>query len=379
MKKVGIIESMLDLTSVTNDVLMVNGVHGIGKSEKIANWAKDNNRHCFSLLTSTMEPSDLTGLPMFDERNNSTAWAKPDWFQQIIDLDKEGVSSVLFLDELNRGNVETLNTCLELCLNKRIHTHVLPKTCMIVAATNPSNGKYRVQRLDPALVNRFLVINYEASVSEWLQWGKDQDVHPAVLSFISKNEDKLVYSDERSEQSATPRSWHMLSKNLKVLEEKGHASNNEMLRTMLVGKVGVALGGQFYNFYREFSKLVDPKDVIDFVKKQKFDVANFQANLEEIADKMSKKLLKDVEHINLISLTEKLLKQYFADEAVTITDKSTLEDKKYILPLTAMLYSLPIEVAASIVKQYKSTPEYSYLILGDVNKTLARKLFNIKF
>lgn len=372
-----LLHSLLSMCAVTGDVILLDGPHGIGKSEKIASWARENGYFCKPLFASTQEVGDLVGIPhMVDGK---TVWAMPSWLAEIIDNAAKGIKSILFLDEFNRAQTDVLNACLELCLNKTMHTHKLPEGTLVVAAINPSNGKYRTQDLDPALMNRFLHVKVEANATEWLEWASKNGVHRAMISFISKNENKLFYEDDISAQSATPRSWVMASKDLLAIEPLN--PSNEALRTLFIGKLGTAIGGQFYNFYKEFSKIVEPEQVIDFVKKQKIDMSNYQNTIETIGKGINDKLLDGVEHVLLIDLANKLVERYHK-VGITADSIKSLEDKKTVLPLAAFMYAVPLEVAASIMKQLKDSsetrPMYDIIVNSDVEKTLIKKIVNIK-
>lgn len=372
-----LLHSLLSMCAITGDVILLDGPHGIGKSEKIASWARENGYFCKPLFASTQEVGDLVGIPhMVDGK---TVWAMPSWLAEIIDNAAKGIKSILFLDEFNRAQTDVLNACLELCLNKTMHTHKLPEGTLVVAAINPPNGRYRTQDLDPALMNRFLHVKVEANATEWLEWAPKNGVHRAMISFISKNENKLFYEDDISAQSATPRSWVMASKDLLAIEPLN--PSNEALRTLFVGKLGTAVGGQFYNFYKEFSKIVEPEQVIDFVKKQKIDMSNYQNTIETIAKGIDDKLLDGVEHVLLIDLANKLAERYYK-VGVTAESIKSLEDKKTVLPLAAFMYAVPLEVAASIMKQLKDSsetrPMYDIIVNSDVEKTLIKKIVNIK-
>ena len=42
---------------------LVEGVHGIGKSDAVKQYAKDNDLHCEILILSLMDTGDLIGIP----------------------------------------------------------------------------------------------------------------------------------------------------------------------------------------------------------------------------------------------------------------------------------------------------------------------------
>lgn len=374
------IKKMLDVVRKSGDTLLISGPHGIGKSEMVKEYAMENNMHCVVLLLSHQEVGDLIGMPITDEVNQQTIWLKPSWFVEIEEKAKMGINSVLFIDELNRGSKDVRDTALSLVLDKKLHTHVLPRNTMIVAAVNPSNsGKYQVAQLDPALTNRFLKINVDANATSWLEYAKRKNLHHTVISFIAKNEDKLFFESENGdEQSATPRSWTMLSENLKVLEQSSEKDNKNLLKAIIIGKIGTAIGGQFFNYYLENSKLLDTKDIVEEVNKlaKKYKNLDIQSQIEKVAEDLKQGILVGQESIQLQDLINKMVRMYHEKG---ITKEDIIADRKVVLPLSSLMYAVDIELAASIFKENKGTDHYDIIVHCDVDKKLCKKIVDIKF
>lgn len=66
---------------------LIDGVHGIGKSETIKQYAKENDMHCEILMLSLLDTADLCGIPRSAEIGglHSTIWSAPIWVNRIID------------------------------------------------------------------------------------------------------------------------------------------------------------------------------------------------------------------------------------------------------------------------------------------------------
>lgn len=71
----------------TNDSVLINGKHGIGKTSVVEQFAAENNMFIETLILSLKDPSDLLGMPNADETETvkRTIWLEPDWFQKIVD------------------------------------------------------------------------------------------------------------------------------------------------------------------------------------------------------------------------------------------------------------------------------------------------------
>jgi hypothetical protein len=376
------IKEMLGIIAETGDCLLIDGPHGIGKSEMCAQFSDENKYFHKTLYLAQMEAGDILGIPYINE-DGTTTWATPSFFKELRDAHNKGSRCVVVLEELNRAPLEIANASMQLMLEKRINDHLLPPNTIIASTINPANGKYKVSKFDPALMNRFLHIRVEANAHKWLQYAKSKNAHNAIITYIAKNEDKLVYSDEKSEQSATPRSWLKLSENLMAYEKLG-VNNNEVLKNLICGKVGLAVGGQFYNYYLESSKLIEPSDVISFVEKESKGKEITQELVESIAANMSKKLLKDQEPVQLQNLIERLGKIYVdvgVKESTIFASQHVLntETQRLTLPIVTLINAVDMEIAGSTIKQAKLADKALHVILTlSDNRVFARKLMAVK-
>ena len=127
--------------------------------------------------------------------------------------------SILFLDELNRASPDTRQPALQLTLDKKLQCHELPyvdgKCTFIVSAINPSD-LYQTDDLDTALLDRFLLVDLEVSVQDWLKYATSREIVPSIIEFITENPDRLHFMPEEGKGSS-PRAWEELSDILKMI------------------------------------------------------------------------------------------------------------------------------------------------------------------
>ena len=120
--------------------------------------------------------------------------------------------SILFLDELNRASPDTRQPALQLTLDKKLQCHELPyvdgKCTFIVSAINPSD-LYHTDDLDTALLDRFLLVDLEVSVQDWLKYATSCEIVPSIIEFITENSDRLHFIPEEGKGSS-PRAWEEL-------------------------------------------------------------------------------------------------------------------------------------------------------------------------
>jgi hypothetical protein len=242
-------------------------------------------------------------------------------------------------------------------------------------------------------MNRFLFIPLTVDVDEWLIWAKEEKIHKTFIEFIAKNPEYLLRSAGAGnvngsrmvgQQSATPRSWAKAAVNAVALEKMN--ADDDTFRTMIVGKVGIEIGGLFYTYYKEHNKMYGVQDVIKFVEDNK-GIMNTSSikKYQESVDKMGELLKKDienVEHPQLQLVAEKLVDLYTnenGDGIFSLEDSYKIENKMKILPLTALLYAMPLELAAATIRQYKTENKKYYLLWnGDNEGELTRRIMAVK-
>ena len=346
------LKELLELARISNDVLMIEGVHGIGKSEIIKEYADENDFHLKVLFTSLLEETDLAGIPV--PKDNRTEWLEPDWISEMKEAKKNGKECVLFLDELNRANTATLNACLELLLNKEINGHKLPENTLVCAAINPSDtGDYQVTEFDPALLDRTLFYTLTPDPEAWVQWAKENNIHKTIINFIKMKPNYLHVSNSSESNeliTPTPRSWSKLSDLIRNAEKM---NMKDTLFTVIKGKVGQIIGSEFYRFYKETSEIVTAEDILDI--SSKFE--NTEDSLKEINTEAVEKIrevVSNTESVHLIDILENL------------NNDNSVQSR---IALSRLFRSIPLETSTSFLKdlQGKDIEKYKEISMFEKN------------
>ncbi len=202
-----------------NTPVLMEGSHGVGKSESIKAAAQQEGIDCIVRDLSLMEPPDLTGMPKHKE--GRTVYAPPSF------LPKSG-KGILVIEELNRAEKYMLAPCLQLLTERSLNDYRLPDGWVPMAAINPDNASYDVNQLDPALRSRFICVAVAADQDQWLNWAVKANVHPAVRQYVRSTADIF--------ETSNPRSWTMVSNVLRQNEEQG-AKGGVILQAMVAGLV----------------------------------------------------------------------------------------------------------------------------------------------
>ena len=357
------LEEIYKVACDTTVSVIVEGDHGIGKSESVYSFAKKNNFHVEPLFLSHQEVADLIGIPTMerDKSNHAlTTWSKPIWLHRMEEAAKDGKRCVLFLDELNRAQTEVRQAALQLVLDKQIHEHRLPKTVVngvafdtfVVAAVNPSDGYYQVDELDPALLDRFLHFKLHVNADSWIEWAVANNIHKTIIAYISNSKDKLYVKDENAPIFPTPRSWAKLSELLISYENK-NIENHALLYNLIAGKIGHTVGAQFQTYYKENSVIITVGDVAKLVKREYPKAAKKSGEatvetMDAVAEKI-KAIIEPLEIPLLKELSTNMMAEYLDDSG-----KVKFEDA---YPLICYMHALPIEQLAALIKELQVESE----------------------
>ena len=212
--------------------VLLEGPHGVGKSEMVAQAARELGVGCVVCDLSLMEPPDLVGLPI--QQDGKTVYAPP----KFLPTSGRGI---LVFEELNRSEKYMRSPCLQLLTARKLNDYTLPAGWLPMAAINPDGAGYEVTELDPALMSRFLRLQVVADVDTWLPWAEARNIHPAVMMYVK--------SLPRIFDTSNPRSWTFVSKTLVSYEGSG-TDDRRLLLSLVAGLVGEAHGKSFVQIYR---------------------------------------------------------------------------------------------------------------------------------
>lgn len=235
---------ILDNTPASQNIMLV-GKHGIGKSRILEDYYTAKGAKVVTLFLGQMaDPGDLIGLPEKDETTGKTDFMLPYWFPT------DGKPVVLFLDELNRARPEVLQTIMDLTLNRKLAGKSLPDGSRIISAVN-NGSEYQLTDLDPALVSRFNIYEFEPSVEDWLLWAEQSGLDSRIISFISENPELLDTSDipyeaDNLERTPDRRSWERTSQIITNMPELTAEQ-----KPLVSGIIGSQATAQFFRFVME--------------------------------------------------------------------------------------------------------------------------------
>jgi len=258
--------------------ILIRGDHGIGKSQIVrqiaAVIAHDENITNFDVIDrrlSQMTEGDMIGLPSIE--NDSTRFNPPDWYKQACEK-----PCVLFLDELNRATPEVMQAAFQIVLDRCLNGWYLHPQTRVFAAIN-TGAVYNVNEVDPALLDRFWVIDLLPNTEDWVEWAGTKNVTkphghnclPVVVEFIQNQEKWLDPPKKHEPNTVHPsrRSWERLGDAL-ALAHLDEQPTDPDFYSLCTGYVGTEAAIAFTDFVKTIDNQISGEEILnDWDKVQK--------------------------------------------------------------------------------------------------------------
>jgi len=361
--------------------ILIRGRHGLGKSEVVKQSAQELSVETgksfgfIDIRLSQREAGDIIGLPrsvdtfkvtknvfkdgkyidQVETINNVMVHDLPVWFPR--DPDSCGI---LFLDELDRAPREVQQAGFEIVLDYRLNLNRLPAGWRVVAAINgdpDGQGSYQVLEMDPALQDRFFVIDFKPTVPEWLDYAKSIGVHDAIVKYITKIPNDLDTPEKIEPGVVYPsrRSWVMFSEAIKYQASKNYDPLKKLDYLILLarGYLGTTIALNFVEYIRTDYKIFSPEEILN----------NFNKDMEKTFSNME---------VNEVAFYSKILVEYLIDGDKKMNKKQSDNLAKFYLCISKeaasgfwSLFTLKYRQEAS--RWYKEHPkimEYTMQLLG---------------
>ncbi|MEG0773937.1 ATP-binding protein [Clostridium sp.] len=254
----------------TNEVPLVVGESGIGKTALAKELAKKKGWNLVVIDGNLLKEGEIGGLPTVEEykyendngnivSKRRTVYAVHTKLQEIDNLIFEDKEILLFIDEINRCEHSVQQELMNLILNREINGYSLHERVKILAAMNPSSKygedfDYQVVDMDAAQENRFVWLNMDSDVKTWLHWARENNIEEKVMEFISTFPEYLHKADETESIKSTPRSFERISKSYRLYKESYNNVPKRIFLNVLRGNVGSKIAQEFMVFVEEDNK-----------------------------------------------------------------------------------------------------------------------------
>lgn len=237
----------------------IHGSPGIGKSVLNRSVANEFNLHLIDTRLSTMEPTDLTGLPNFQD---GRAYFAP--FKELFPLQGDIVPEkkdgwYLFFDEFPSAPRSVQAAAYKVILDRMIGQHRLHERVVVAAAGNLMSDRAIVNPLSTAMQSRLVHIEMEVSFDEWLEDVAFQENYdPRIIAFLNQFPDKLMdfRPDHQEKTFACPRTWEFVNR---LIKGKNLDDDSAIL---LSGTVTPGVAMEFYQFSKIYGKVPNIRDIV---------------------------------------------------------------------------------------------------------------------
>lgn len=263
--------------------MFIWGQPGIGKSEIVAEVAREQNRPLIDIRLPLMEPTDIRGIPylaeikVYDKEGNllrdetgvpitdkEFRWSTPS------DLPTDEASRALvFFDEMSAAPPSVQAATYQIILNRRIGNYVMPENVAIIAAGNRVKDKGVAYNMPMPLANRFAPhLTLEVDVEDWKEWATLNRIHKDIVGYINFQPGDLNSFNPSVDgyAFATPRSWYFCSELLQEMDAEGNLADTTLpanvLGEMIKGTIGESIGIKFLAYRKQSANLPSAKDVL---------------------------------------------------------------------------------------------------------------------
>lgn len=249
MKPSHVAEALETLIPI-NQPVFIWAPPGVGKSQVVQQVTTKLKRDLRDVRAVLLDPVDLRGLPAING-DNRAHWCPPEF------LPRKG-KGILFLDELNAAPPMVQAACYQLVLDRKLGEYKLPDGWAVIAAGNRETDKAVTHRMPSALANRFVHIEFEVDLGDWVTWALDKGIMTEVIAFLQFRPALLHAFDPAKNDKAfpTPRAWEFVSNILK------QTPSTDIEYELIKGTVGDGAAAELLGFLKIFRSLPNPDAVL---------------------------------------------------------------------------------------------------------------------
>lgn len=192
----------LKISESSNVPVLFMSAPGMGKSTSVKWYAEAEGYALETLRGNSTSEDEIMGYDVVDTTPGarSALHLIPDWFKRVLDNEKAGKKTLLFVDEITTCTDQVQSALLHLIFERKVHSDNLPDGTLVVAAGNYSQSLGNSFGLIPPLMNRFCIFNLIPDNDD-------------IIPFLSRYGAKSVKVDAR-------KILDTLSKNKKVVDDK---------------------------------------------------------------------------------------------------------------------------------------------------------------
>ena len=231
---------------------------GIGKSAIMRQIAKDYNLELIDIRLSMCDPTDLNGLPCFNEKTGKAEFRPFDMFPVLGTPLPPGKNGwLMFFDEFNSAPKSIQAASYKIMLDHMVGMNKLHECVFKAAAGNLQSDRAIVNPLSTAMQSRVIHLKMEASFEDWLRdVALPQQYDSRIIAFLSMYPSKLMdfRPDHEDETFSCPRTWEFMNKLIKP--DGVEAPITDADAPLYAGTITSGVATDFVQFSKVFKNLV---------------------------------------------------------------------------------------------------------------------------
>lgn len=244
--------------AITKSPVFCWGPPGIGKSQIMAQIAKELGMNFVDIRLSQMDPTDLRGIPYpgtDDNGNNAMYWSPPHFYQR-----DPNIPTFYLFDEMNAAPQSIQAAAYQIILDRQIGDFPLGPDDVVFAAGNRDTDKGSTFKMPTPLMNRFVHIEMETNFDDFQEHAILSGYHKTVVGYLTWQKADLFNFDPSSAFRGfpTPRSWERVSK----LVHGNPDLNDQVKLALIAGSVGEGVAFKFIEYQRMNESLPNPTDIL---------------------------------------------------------------------------------------------------------------------
>lgn len=343
--------------------IVVVGEAGIGKSQVVAQVAKDENAKIYDVRTAHYGLVG-TGIP-------STKDAQEGFFNLVVPsvFPKPGEKAIMLFEEINQGLQHAISMFFSLVEDRRMFNYVLPDDALVVALMNPASAQYAVTQIEnnAALRRRlkwmFAIENYR----DWRQHakserfhesdivclGKAMPCHPDILSYIQQYPKNLYDKEAQAQgrQYICPATVQTVSLDAYVMEKEGIPLDSSFAYTRFAASIGEHTATHLVDYIKDSTTAVKIEDIL--------------SNYNKKAKKAIQRLFAKSEHEKINELNMNLLTHMFGEQPSVETAAKNFVD--YLEDLTNDMRVSVLTQLKKVADENNAAP-YLFELMREVQK-----------
>lgn len=253
--------------------ILLMGPPGIGKTAIMEQIAKECDVGLVAYTITHHTRQSAIGLPHIETKIYSgapvqvTEYTMSEIIASVYEcMEQTGKQEgILFIDEINCVSETLAPVMLQFLQNKTFGSHRVPSGWMLVAAGNPPEYNKSVREFDIVTLDRVRKIEIEADCDIWMEYAWTQEVHGAVLSYLSMKKENfyLVENTVDGKFFVTARGWEDLSEILKGYEELGVPVTKNLIVQYLQKEEIAGDFAAYYQLYRKYGEDYGIRGILD--------------------------------------------------------------------------------------------------------------------